>query len=205
MLPFLLVGESVLPGGRVTPSSMSHVIRDSATPAATVSVSILAVSDSIPTVTAVLSVASRLNKSPSSGIPEHGSHRSEGISGVITRKCVFSDMGMDSGHTGGGSDLTVRNDGWKGRKDKHRLTDTPFDFIARVYPQCCSRLQPVAVLPTPSALWDSDCPTCSSVQSHSWERWDESFRDFQGKRINNNKTPVTENELVAMWAKHAPL
>lgn len=124
MLPFLLVGESVLPGGRVTVSSMSHVIRDSATPALTVSVSILAVSDSIPTVTAVLSVASRLNSSLSSGISARGLHRSEGISGVITRKCVFSDMGMDSGHTGGGSDLTLRNDGWKGRKEKHRMTET---------------------------------------------------------------------------------
>lgn len=50
------------------------------------------------------------------------------------------------------------------------------------------QLQPVAVLPTPSAWWDSDCPplmASPSVQSHSWVRWDESFQDFRRKRINN--------------------
>lgn len=54
----------------------------------------------------------------------------------------------------------------------------------------CLQLQPVAALPRPSAWWDSDCPplrNCSSVQSHSWERWNESFQDFWGKCINNNK------------------
>lgn len=119
MLPFLLVGESVLPGGRVTVSSMSPVLRASATSALTVSVSILAESDSIPTAMAVSSVASWLNNSLSSGISEHALRPSEEISGVITRKCVLSDTGMDSGHTGGGSDLNLRKDGWKRRKEKH--------------------------------------------------------------------------------------
>lgn len=122
MLPFLLHGESVLPGGRVTASSTSQAIRASehAMPALTASVSILAESDSIPTVTTVSSVASRVINMRISDISEHGLSRSEEISGDITRKCVFSDTGMDSGHAGGGSDLTARKDGWKRRKCKHR-------------------------------------------------------------------------------------
>lgn len=119
MLPFFLVGESVLPGGRVTVSSVSPVLRASSTPALTVSVSILAESDSTPTAMAVSSVASRLNNSLSSGISEHALRCSEDTSGVITRKCVLSDTGMDAGHTGGCSDLTLRKDGWKRRKEKH--------------------------------------------------------------------------------------
>lgn len=42
---------------------------------------------------------------------EHGLHGSEDISGVMMRKCVFSDIGMDSGHSGAGSDLAVRKNG----------------------------------------------------------------------------------------------
>lgn len=110
-----------MPGGRVTASSVSHAIRASehATPALTASVSILAESDSIPTVTTVSSVVSRVINMLISDISKHGLSRSEEISGVITRKCVFSDTGMDSGRAGGGSDLAARKDGWKRRTFEH--------------------------------------------------------------------------------------
>lgn len=86
----------------------------------------------------------------------------------------------------------------RGEKKNTKNEGSRFVFIVRMYPQytLCLRLQPVAVLPTPSAWWDSDCPplrTCSSVQSHSWERWNESFQDFWEKCKNNNKKQNTCN------------
>lgn len=203
-LPFLLAGESVFPGGRVTASSMSQAIRASTTPALMVSASITAVSDSTRTVKAVSSAASWVINTLSSDVSEHGLHRSEDISGVITRKCVFSDIGMDSGHSGAGSELAIRKNGWKGRKCNHSQWRGLFWLWF-----CSLPLQPVAVLPMPSAWWDSDCPLLMawpSVPSHSWERWDESFQDFQRKSIKQlDATAVTESKLVTIWTNHIPL
>lgn len=119
MLPFLLDRESVLPGGRVAGSSMSEATRASAAPALMVSASIIAGSESIRTARAVSSAASWVINALSSDTSEYGLHRSEDISGVITRKCVFSDTGMDSVHRGAGSDLAARKNGWKGREYQH--------------------------------------------------------------------------------------
>lgn len=62
------------------------------------------------TVSPVAGVSSGMS-SPSADISVQGPHCSEDVSQLITRKCVFSDTGIETGITGGGSGLTERKDG----------------------------------------------------------------------------------------------
>lgn len=77
-------------------------------------------SGSAPTVTTVVSLADASSgmNSLSEGISGKFSRCSADVSGGITRKCVLSDTGIDTGQTGGGSGFTGRKEGWKRREEE---------------------------------------------------------------------------------------
>lgn len=115
--PFFFDGESALSCGRGEVSSMSATIRAATPPTVVTCIAEVIVWDSIPmdsasTISSVCIVSVGIS-SRSAGISEQGPHCSEDTSGVITRKCVLSDTGIDTGQTGGGLDFSGRTDGYK--------------------------------------------------------------------------------------------
>lgn len=77
-----------------------------------------------PTATTISSVCivSVGISSRSACISEQGPHCSEDTSGVITRKCVLSDTGIDTGQTGGGLDFSGRTDGYKSGEEDDNMS-----------------------------------------------------------------------------------